>query len=160
MDEYRTADGRADGIQQRRYIAALYGFTDPKVVPLKLPGGRLRWFVGGEEQMAFDLPGDKVATATLDLSDLKDSMGRPATVASPWEFATSTPNVVTVAKTGDLTASVTPVGPHDAEGAFEVSATADADFGVGVRPYVISASGTVTSSGAVIGGSMSFAVNP
>lgn len=99
------------------------------------------------------LPTDKTATASATFQDAK---GNPAQVQGNPTWATDKPDVLDVVDNGDGTATVTPVGPL---GTAQVTCTADADLGDGVKELVLLGDVEVIA-GEAVAGQVNIVVNP
>jgi hypothetical protein len=97
--------------------------------------------------MAYKLPNDKFIAVKVAYAD---SRGNPAAVDGDVTWESSDESVVTVvADAGDSTsAKITPVGPI---GQAQISCTADADLGEGVREIITTADIDVVAGEAVAG---------
>jgi hypothetical protein len=100
------------------------------------------------------LPDDLTATGTATFLDAR---GNPANVDGVPVWATDHPEILSVVPSVDgFSATIASVGPL---GNAQVTCTADADLGEGVREVILMGDVEVIA-GAAVGGRIDFAINP
>jgi len=97
--------------------------------------------------MAYTLPNDKQVTVQVTYEDAK---GNPATVDGEVTWASSDEDIATV-EVDDTDSTKAVITPGDTLGNSQITATADADLGAGVREIICTMDLTTVAGEAVVG---------